>query len=221
MGPDAKDDYLQPPKGVRFSADSILLAHRLPLVLKGRAADFGSGCGVVGLEALRLGRLKGLETLFFIEVNRDLYFDSLTVNINDWLKDSWLEKKRREEEEKIGDLFLQLRPVFSDWRYLKPEDLGGLLDYIAVNPPYFPLRSSGLSAKARQSARHEAFGSLNELIEAASRLIKPSALLTMTFPRLRLSELIKSAARHGFYPIRLHLPARAQARLVIIDFKKY
>ncbi|MDR0355755.1 MAG: hypothetical protein LBJ64_08495 [Deltaproteobacteria bacterium] len=197
------DDYRQPSKGYRFTEDSVSLAGFAPQNLKGRAADLGAGCGVVGLEALAQGRLVGLEVLFLVEVQRS-FEEHLLANIRTSLA-----------KNPNGPA---LQPVWADWRELTPADFGGVLDHVMVNPPYFPAGASGRSNGARSLCRHEIRGGLDSLLAAAKRLLRPRATLTLSWPRSRLNDLVETAEASGFVPSRFCCPPRLGSRLILAEY---
>jgi tRNA1Val (adenine37-N6)-methyltransferase len=194
-------DYRQPEKGYRFSQDSVLLARYAPQRARGRVADLGAGCGVVGLEALAQGRLRGLDELILIEAGES-FRSSLEDNA---------QRFRKPQGPTITVLM-------ADWRDLDPDDLGGPLDYALANPPYFPTGSSGTPRTERHRARHETLGDLGEFLDAAKRLLKPSGRLAVCWPRARLDCLIAGADDNALIPIKFWLPPRVGCDLVLAEF---
>jgi tRNA1Val (adenine37-N6)-methyltransferase len=195
-------DYRQPEGGYRFSRDSVLLALFAPEELPGRAADLGAGCGVVGLEALARGRLKGLKALYLIEA-AEVFREALMENAGKAASPS-------------GPA---ITPLMADWRRLGPDDLGGPLDHLLVNPPYFPVGSSGPARPDRHRARHETHGDLGDLFGTARRLLRPGGGLSLSWPRARLAVLVETAAASGWAPVRLKLPPRPGNGLVLAELK--
>jgi tRNA1Val (adenine37-N6)-methyltransferase len=220
------EDYLQPEDGYRFSRDSILLARFTPKEQFGRAADLGAGCGVVGLEALAQGHLVGLSTLYLVEAN-DIFSTSLEENIrrakkaqmeeNDLSAQNGTEKTvQTGSQRKYAP---ELIALMADWRYLDQPDLGGPLDYLVVNPPYFPVGASGKVKEARHQARHETLGHLGDLFQAAKRLLAPGARLSLTWPRSRLTDLTKISVKYDFTALRFEFPPRPGLDLILAEFK--
>ncbi|MDR1545146.1 MAG: hypothetical protein LBU12_00195 [Deltaproteobacteria bacterium] len=200
-------DYLQPASGGRFTEDSLLLARFLPEELDGRAADFGAGCGVVGLEALALGRLKGVKELFFVEAQA-IFQSCLALNV---------ERAAQRAGDRRPDA-PALRILEADWRALRPASFSGRLDLLAANPPYFPADASGPTRANRLGFRHETLGSLADLTLAAARLLAPGGRLCLSWPRRRLSVLTTAAAVAGLTAARFHLPPRAGATLILAEY---
>jgi tRNA1(Val) A37 N6-methylase TrmN6 len=193
---------MQPSQGYRFNSDSVLLARFLPEELPGRAADLGAGCGVVGLEALAQGHLRGLKTLYLVEA-ATLFRESLLSNIENFSLPH-------------GPKIL---PLMADWRFLSAESLGGPLDYLAVNPPYFQVGSSGQPKPGRNQGRHETMGDLGDLLKAARKLLAPGGGLAISWPRARLGRLVSLAGKVGFVPARFHFPPRKGSGLILAEFR--
>jgi tRNA1Val (adenine37-N6)-methyltransferase len=196
------DDYLQPPSGYRFSEDSVLLARFLPAACGGRAADLGAGCGVVGLEALASGRLRGLDSMFLVE--RDRSFQGfLDANA-----------QRRAASGPSGP---RVEVIWADWREVGPGDFGGRLSVIVSNPPYVPAGAGRQPAPGRNQARREGPGGLEGLLDAAARLLEPGGRLFLSWPRRRLAELTRAAGLRSFFPAAIQTPARERAPLVLAE----
>jgi tRNA1Val (adenine37-N6)-methyltransferase len=188
----AQDDYLQPEKGYRFSADSIKLAAFLPLDLEGRAADLGAGCGVVALEALARGRLRGLSHIFLVE-RQESFRPYLEHNI----------RKAQESSGPGGPAFTAL---YRDWRHLRPDSLGGPLEAIFSNPPYFQAGQSRPSPSTeRLEARQELFGDIASLMAASALLLRPGGRLFLSFPGRRMGSLLTAASQTSFRLRRMSL----------------
>jgi tRNA1Val (adenine37-N6)-methyltransferase len=201
-GSEARGDYRQPEGGYRFSADSLALAHFAPLELAGRVADLGAGCGIVGLEAILAGRFGGFFELYLIEAE-EIYGEAHRENV------------RLFGQEKAD----RIKIVLGDWRHLSAEALGGTFDYLIVNPPYYPLASSGQIKAGRGQGRHQTRGDLRDLFKAAKRLLKESGRLGLSWPRARLSDLVKAGESQEFTMLRLSWPPRPGLTLVLAEFR--
>ncbi|UQZ90902.1 hypothetical protein C4J81_17465 [Deltaproteobacteria bacterium Smac51] len=195
---DAVHNFHQPESGYRFSADSLLLAEFASCGNANRLADLGAGCGIVGLAALEKGRAPSAEEVFFVEVNPD-FLEPLSANIS-------LYQPRTAA---------RLRCLQSDWRELKPEDFGGRLDYIMVNPPYFR-RNSGRPSRnlAANAARHEVHGDLGDLCRCLARLLAPNGRAALMLPIRREAELLATLEACNLEPLRTRRPEK---RLVLVE----
>ncbi len=189
---DAVRDFHQPEPGYRFSEDSIALADFADLAGVGRVADFGAGCGVVGLAALENGRPAGggapegrcaasVREMFFVEREPEL-LASLEKNVA-------LYRPRTAAK---------LTVLARDWREVGPADFGGRLDCVLVNPPFFPKNAGRAAARpGRDAARREIHGGLAELLDSLARVLAPGGRLALVFPAARREELEAGLAGRG------------------------
>ena len=188
-GYDAVENFHQPEGGYRFSTDSILLAEFVQAVDLERVADFGAGCGVVGLCALEKNRVMGVRQFFFVEREPE-FRESLTKNIG-------LYQPRTEA---------QLVVLQRDWRDLTPADFGGPLDYVMANPPYFAAGSGRQSGRPSvNAARREIHGGLGELARTLAGLLAPEGRAALMLPAARKDELLDTLRDSGFQPERMEI----------------
>lgn len=201
---DAVLNFHQPPDGYRFSVDSILLADFVAAPAAKSAADFGAGCGVVGLCALEKGRCPGLKRMYFIEREPEL-LTSLEQNVA-------LYRPRTAVE---------LVVLAADWRELRVEDFDGGLDYAMANPPYYPLGTGRTGSRPTvEAARREIHGGLEELIAALNRLLDPDGRLALVLPARRRTELVELFSKYNLEAIRLKMAGTTSAgqdRLVLAE----
>jgi tRNA1Val (adenine37-N6)-methyltransferase len=195
------DDWIQPEEGYRFSVDSILLASFAPFSLPGgKAADFGAGCGVVALEALVQGRLAGVKSLVFVEV-MEYFRPSLEKNLK--------------RAKKLLPNPPEFKIFWKDWRNISLEDLGGPLDYLTVNPPYRKPDSGKEPKGTLKVARTEIMGGIIDLLQKGKSLLNPGGILTLSWPRARLPELLRTAEGLGLTLSYLEFPPRSKSKLVL------
>lgn len=190
-------DYRQPQDGYRFSRDAVLLANFIISRPGEKVLDLGAGCGVVGLEGWLNGRLDQPDAIFFVEFQAELY--------------TCLSENLRQAAPKTP---IKLTGLKKDWRELSPEDFGGELDYIFINPPYFkaganrPNPNPGLKL-----ARHEAPDGLLALFKCLISILKPDGRLAIIFPAERQNELEQTMASHRFKVTRFE----THGRLILIE----
>ncbi len=196
---DAVENFRQPERGCRFSADSIILAEFAAAAGAERLADLGAGCGVVGLAALEKGRAPQAHDFYFVEIEAEA-IEALKANLA-------LYQARTA---------CRLHALNRDWRDLAPFDFGGPLDYIMVNPPYFPISSGRLSPKyaLKNAARHEIHGGLESLCAALRRLLAPKGRAALVLPLRREAELLSALENSGLAPIKT---SRPEGRLVLVE----
>jgi tRNA1Val (adenine37-N6)-methyltransferase len=199
--PEGGWDWAQPQDGYRFSRDSVLLAEHAPMFMEGgAAADLGAGCGVVGLEALAKGRLRGLKKLFLVEIQED-FRNSLIANI-------------AAASQLLPDPPM-MEAVFRDWRGLSPLDFRGRLDYITCNPPYVAAGRGRGAAGPRGQARMELNGGLEELLLACKAILRPEGALDLSLPARRLHELAGLARKSGWAVAIIRFPPGARSPVML------
>ncbi|MDR1313408.1 MAG: hypothetical protein LBQ12_06840 [Deltaproteobacteria bacterium] len=228
--PSPADDWIQPANGYRFTEDSVMLARFCPGNVRGTAADLGAGCGVVLLEAMVQGRLKGVERAFLVE--RDpAFLPALEANA--------------ERARALAPGLPPVKALIADWRGLSPGDLDGPAAFVCSNPPYFrlgtarPPASFGNLAPAAGAApppappgaaadperagadgRWELHGGIASLAEAASRILAPGGLFSLCFPGPRFTELLLAASGAGFVPEIARFSASRSVPLALAYLRK-
>ena len=108
-------------------------------------------------------------------------------------------------------------------------DLDGLLPregfhLVVCNPPYFPPGSGRESASpAARLARHEQLGTLDEVVAAASRLLRFGGRFCLCHRPERLADVVAALRRRGLEPKRLRTVQGAAASapwLLLLEAKK-
>jgi tRNA1Val (adenine37-N6)-methyltransferase len=183
---------LQKRNGFRFGLDSVLLAAYAasfyPVRADGtiRIADLGAGCGAVSL--LLAGRLPTAQ-LTGIEI------DPVSVDV--------FQRNRI-----LNQLESRLEVVAGDIRRLPSTALPArTFDLVVSNPPYFrPERSLRRPhPDAQPQARQESSLDLDDLLYAASRLLKPHGRFVVVHQVARLPEILTALAACKLEPKTLRL----------------
>jgi tRNA1(Val) A37 N6-methylase TrmN6 len=173
--------------GYRFNSDSMILSWFIFKILSGKdlptSIEAGSGTGVVPI-VLNCHGFRSRTYCF--EVQKNL-FRLLRQNIeNNGLSDTLTP---------INDSFLNSSMLFTK-----------KCDLVYTNPPYFPVdagRHSPNSEKAK--ARHEFFGSLNDFLLSASKILKDKGHFVFVYPVSRIQFGLSSATKAGFSLRHLYL----------------
>jgi len=181
-----------------FSMDAVLLARFASIPPRGRVLDLCTGNGVVPL----LLTTRSKASIEGIEIQprlADMARRSVELN---GLKDSIVIRE--------GDL-----------RELYKETGHGVYDAITVNPPYMPLNGSDLKHNSHHAiARHEIHCTLEEVLQACSRLVRPGGKINMVHKPQRLGELITLMREYRLEPKRIrfvHPRANVEANMVLIE----
>lgn len=164
--------------------DAVLLASFPSLNGVDRAADFGSGSGVIAL----------------ILASRR---ETLSVDCVE-LDHAAAELSRRNIAR--NGLEGRLRVLERDLRALREAEVGKY-QLIVSNPPYRPLGSGTSPSEARQAAREERTCTLPELARSASKLLGDGGRLCVVYPCSRLAEAVTVFSQNALEPKRLRLVA--------------
>jgi tRNA1Val (adenine37-N6)-methyltransferase len=178
----------QPRTGYRFSMDSVLLAS-FASPLKGRVADLGAGCGVLGVLLSRRG-LAGpflaleLDAAAAACCTRNFALHGLAGQV-------------------LNHDLTQPHPALA----------GGAFALVISNPPFGRLGHGRVPPDpARAAARHELTVSAEQLLAVAARLLKAKGRLALCAPPRRLPELLAALPPLRLAPRRLRLVHGRQGR---------
>ena len=171
-------------KNQRLSTDSVLLADFGPLRPARRGIDLGCASGAVAL--LLLAREPTLD-MTGVELDED----AAALARANW------------ERNGLG---ARARVVTGDIRAHRELFHPGSFDFVAANPPYFPVGSGVLSPDpARAAARSETTCTLDDLCRAAAWLLPAGGSFCVVHKPERLSELFCTMTAHSLEPKRLRL----------------
>ncbi|MBW7477374.1 tRNA1(Val) (adenine(37)-N6)-methyltransferase [Paenibacillus oenotherae] len=184
-----------------FSMDAVLLARFAGVPPKGRILDLCTGNGVVPL--LLTTRTKAM-------------IDG--VEIQPRLADM---ARRSVEWNKLGD---RIRICEGDLRLFHEQTGHGAYDAITINPPYMPAGSGDQNENEHFAmARHEINGSLDEMVAACSRLVRPGGRVSMVHRPSRMIEIIEAMRKWKLEPKRIrfvHPYLGAEANMILIEAAK-
>lgn len=189
----------QPKKGYRFSIDAVLLAAHARPRSGELVVDLGTGCGVIAL--LMAQRCAGLE-IYGVELQAEL-----------------ARLARRNVTENHLEAVVHI--LEGDINELGGGSLPRPADLIVTNPPFYKLASGRLNPDDQRAvARHELRLTLDQLIAAAKRLLRPGGRLICVYACERLTDLLVELRRKGIEPKSLrmvHGNADGEARLCIVE----
>jgi tRNA1Val (adenine37-N6)-methyltransferase len=193
---------LQKKRGYRFSIDALLLAHFTEPNRKDRILDLGTGCGILPLLLVfqkKANRVTGLEIQPSLAdlARRNAALNQLSSRIQIWEGDL----KTLEQKVKSGSFHLVL-----------------------ANPPYRKVGSGRVNPqKEKAIARHEIKATLEDVLRAASYLLKDKGRLTMIYPASRAADLMRGLNQFNLEPKRLqfiHSNEKEEARLMLVEALK-
>jgi tRNA1Val (adenine37-N6)-methyltransferase len=185
--------------GYRFSLDAVLLARFARIKPGEKAADLGTGNGVIPLIWVYLDpslSVTGVET-----------------------QQSMAERARKSVqlngfEKRITILHGDVRAID---RIAEPESH----DVVVCNPPYREPSSGRVSPNSeKQIARHEIKGSLHDFLRAGDYLLPVKGRMAVIYQAARCLDLLEAMREVGIEPKRLrmvHSFADAVASLVLVE----
>lgn len=181
-----------------FSMDAVLLARFANIPKYGRILDLCSGNGVIPilLSTRTNAQIEGIE-----------------------IQPRLADMARRSVE--MNGLAERINIMEGDLRDLAKEGGNGIYDAITVNPPYMPLTGGDLKLSEHQSiARHEIHCTLEDVAQAAMRLVKPGGKISMVHRPQRLGDIITMLRKYRMEPkvIRfVHPQAGSEANMVLVE----
>lgn len=166
----------------RFGTDALLLARFSMPSPKDNVCDLCSGCGIVPMLFFALGNVPA--KAYAVEIQ-----DEAVELMN-----------RSVEKNALKD---RLIPVKAD--LTKDDELlavpRGKMELVTVNPPYYKSRSGAERlSPAQAAARHELFCDLEQVIRAASILLKYGGNLKMCHLPERLTDVFCLMRKYGIEP---------------------
>lgn len=174
-----KITLIQKKNGLAFGTDAFLLAAYVKENKRARAAELGSGTGII---SLLLAAREKLKEIYAFEVQESFY--DIT--------------KRNVQNNRFDEVVI---PRLADVREITALDTDGELDVVFANPPYMKV-SSGKRNNADEKfiARHEVMGNIDDFCAAAARLLKFGGKFYAVWRPDRLIDLISSMRANSLEP---------------------
>ena len=185
-----------------FGTDAFLLARFAHASPKDKAADFGSGCGIIPFLWYRDHVLP--RPCYAVDIQK-----KAIAQCRHSIEKAHLQGK--------------IEPVLSDLRALSFLEAGSLT-LITCNPPYKQSGGGILSKTSSDKiARHETMCTLEELCCSASRLLKFGGRLCICQRPERLCDIFCAMRKYGIEPKRLqfvHRDAQSAPWLVLAEGRR-
>jgi tRNA1Val (adenine37-N6)-methyltransferase len=163
-----KLQIIQKKKGYRFSMDAVLLSQFVGIRKNDRVIDLGTGCGIL---PLLLSCTTQALSFVGIEIQKTLA-DCAKKNVV------------------LNHLEDRITILTQDLRDLRETFPPGSFDVVLSNPPYRKNRSGRINpSREKAIARHEIKGTFEDLVSAASYLLRDKGQCYLIFPALRMVDL--------------------------------
>jgi tRNA1Val (adenine37-N6)-methyltransferase len=194
---DGRLQLIQSSKGYRFSVDAVLLSRFVTTRQGDWVVDLGAGCGIIGLMLLLA---RPLDRVVCLEIQ--------AVLADQALRNAALNGFREKMSVILGDI-----------RHLPLA--AAIADVVVCNPPYRLARSGRINPDPERAiARHEIMVSLQDILRAAVRLLKPKGRIAMVYPAARLADLSVRLRAFGLEPKKLrilHPGPEEDAKLAFVE----
>jgi tRNA1(Val) A37 N6-methylase TrmN6 len=188
--------------GYRFSLDALLLADFPDIKACRSVLELGAGSGVV---SLLLAKKYPRAKVFGVEIQDGLY-------------------KRAVRNAELNGLSCQVKFMHADFRSFPKSPPLKDFDLVVSNPPFRKPGTGRISpGDERAAARHELKGGINDVVKAASLLLKNRGRLCLVYHPDRLAMLFKQMALHKLEPKRMrmvHSHTGDFARMVLVEAVK-
>lgn len=195
---DGRLRIIQHQDALRFSLDAILLADYVTLKAGDRVADLGTGGGVI---PLILAGKRGAAYVAGFEIQEfvaDMARRSVALN---------------GLEDRIAIFNIDFKKI--------PQELWNTFNVVVSNPPYLKPTEGRLNPKQAVSiAKYELECTLEDVLQAAARLLKPKGRVAFIYRPQRLPELLAGMMRFHMPPKRLRMVysyADEDAGLVLVE----
>jgi len=173
---------IQSAKGYRFSIDAILLSEFVAARRGDVVVDLGAGCGIL---ALMLLASTNIGHVLCLEIQAGLADQAVRNAVL-----NGFEKK--------------MSVILCDVRH--PPLRASVADVVVCNPPYRSARSGRINPDREKAiARHEIAVSLNDILAAASKILRPQGRFAMVYPAERLADVMVRMRGYGLEPKRMRV----------------
>jgi tRNA1(Val) A37 N6-methylase TrmN6 len=181
-----------------FSLDAVLLSRFANIPKRGKIVDLCTGNGVIPM---------------LLSTRTKAQIDA--VEIQPRLADM----ARRSIE--MNGLQEQIKVIEQDLRVYAKEAGNGVYDAVTVNPPYMPVTAGDQNENEHYAiARHEIHCTLNDVMQASARLVRPGGKVAMVHRPSRLLDIVETMRKWKLEPKRVqfvHPHANAEANMILIE----
>jgi tRNA1Val (adenine37-N6)-methyltransferase len=205
LGPDETIDafmdgrlrLIQSRNGYRFSIDAIFLSDFVTVREEDVVVDLGTGCGIMPLILLTK---RTINIAFGLEIQEELATQAA-------------------RNARLNGFEARMKVVMGDLKRLPLQE--GSADVVICNPPYRKIASGRVNPDLRRAiARHEILASLDDILGAANRLLRPKGRFATIYPCARLADILCRLSRFNLEAKRLRIiypSLQSRAKLALIE----
>ncbi len=179
---DGRLKLIQSKDGYRFSIDAILLSQFVTVRPGDVVVDLGTGCGVIPLILLLT---KPVGHAFGLEIQEELASQAA--------RNAFINGFEDKMEVVLGNI-------------KNPSMAKESADVVICNPPYRKVKSGRINPDLRRAiARHEILASIDDILRAASNILRKKGRLALIYPAVRLVDIMVPMRRFNFEPKRVQI----------------
>jgi len=194
---DGRLKLIQSKDGYRFSIDAILLSEFVTVRPGDVVVDLGTGCGVIPLILLLT---KPVGHSFGLEIQEELADQAKRNAFINGFED-------------------KMEVILGDIRKLSMAKESA--DVVICNPPYRKVKSGRINPDLRRAiARHEILASIDDILRAASSILRKKGRLALIYPAVRLVDILAPMRRFNLEPKRIQInypDLQSDGKLALIE----
>jgi tRNA1Val (adenine37-N6)-methyltransferase len=194
---DGRLKLIQSKNGYRFSIDAVFLSEFVTIRPGDVVIDLGTGCGIIPLILLVT---KPLGYAFGLEIQKELADQAA----------------RNAVLNGFGD---RMEIILGDVKHSSIKKKSA--DVVICNPPYRKVNSGRINPDIRRAiARHELLASVDDILSAASGILRKKGRVAMIYPAERLVDVLARMRRFNLEPKRVQInypDMHSDAKLALIE----
>lgn len=181
-----------------FSLDAVLLSKFAKIPKRGRIIDLCTGNGVIPM---------------LLTTRTSAQIDAVEI------QPRLVDMARRSVE--MNNLSEQISIIEADLKIFAKEAGNGIYDAVTVNPPYMAIQEGDQNENEHYAiARHEVHCTLDDVVHACARLVRPGGKVAMVHRPSRFIDIIETMRKYRLEPKRVqfvHPRAQGEANMVLIE----
>lgn len=190
---------IQNPTKFKFTIDAFLLAEFIDPKPRQEVCDLGTGGGVIPLLVAGQNEVR---RVYGIEIQSELV-DMAVRSVS------------------LNNLDEKVVIIEGDLRVLPPSLDPNSFDFVTANPPFYPPEKGVLSGNnALALAKFEISCTLEDVVRAASRLVKGNGKVALIYPSERMPELLANLSRFHLTPKKIrfiHPQSSVKSNLLLVE----